>query len=102
MATVIALLAVLILVPLLGVLLVRKETALVVTARRTDPGVDLLARVLPLDRCAHGAASGALQCRCRADRRRPRGQLRPARTALPPCRSSPGPGAGSGERKPAH
>jgi len=44
MATIIALIAVLMLVPLLGVLLVRKEAALVVTAGRTDTGVDLLRR----------------------------------------------------------
>ena len=72
MATVIALVAVLSLVPLLGVLLVRKETSFAVGGRGADIGVEGAAQLLPLDGAAHGQPSGPLQPDRPAGRRRPR------------------------------
>ncbi len=61
-ATVIALLAVLSLVPLLGVLLVRKEAVFAAKIQQgSDFGVDRAAPLLQLGGGAHGEPSGALQ-----------------------------------------
>ena len=59
MATVIALLAVLSLVPLLGVLLIRKDTNFAVGGRGADIGVEGAAQLLPLGGAAHGQPSRA-------------------------------------------
>ena len=94
MATVIALAGVLSLVPLLGVLLIRKEAKFCRRdqgRRHRRPGA---AAVLQLDRAAHGQPSGSLQPDRTAGGRGPVLHLRHARAALSAGRPGAGQAAG--------
>ena len=92
-ATVIALVTVLMLLPILGMLLIREETAFAAKIRQADAAVHRAAPVLRLDRAQDGDPGRALQPRRRARRRRARLQLRQPAAALPARRSGARQGA---------
>ena len=93
-ATVIALVTVLTLLPLLGVLLIRKEAAFAAKVRQADAGGPGAAPLLRLDRAQDGDPGRPLQPGCRRGRRGPRVQLRQPAAAL----SARRPGARQGTR----
>ena len=100
-ATIIALIAVLSLVPAFGVLLVRNEKIIrgqIPERRRRRPGA---AQFLLLDRGAHGQPSRAVQPDRGGPGRRPRLHLRHAGAALPACRPGAGQAPGGGGVEPA-
>ena len=100
-ATVIALLAVLMIVPVLGVLLIRKEATFAAKIKGDDTGVDIAPPLLRLDRQADGhpgrvsTASSACWSSIGA-----RDHLRQSRAALPARRPGAGQGAGGRREQP--
>ena len=100
-ATIIALIAVLTLVPVLGVLLIRNEKIFAAKFQGADAGVQTLRRFCGWIAGAHGQPPRALQPDRAARRRRPRHHLRQSRAALSPRRSGAGQAAGGGRERAA-
>ena len=100
-ATVIALLGVLMLVPLLGVLLIRKESVFAAKVRAARHRRQRAPPLLPLGRRPHGEPPRPLQPDRPPRRRRSRHDLCHPRTALPARRPGAGQGAGGLGVKPA-
>ena len=100
-ATLIALVTVLTLVPLLGILLVRHEAQFAADAKRTDRAVRISPRRLRLDRGSHDPSPGPLQPGRPCRRGDVRGGVCAAAAALPSRRPGAGSRSGSCRGEPA-
>ena len=100
-ATIIALIAVLSLVPVFGVLLVRNEQVFAAKFQSADAGVNALRRFCYWIAVRMVGRPGLFSLIARAGRRRARRHLRQSGAALPAGRSGAGQAAGGGGQRPA-